>query len=283
MSDADLIVVLINPKGDKLKIDKIINSIRSVLNSRVQKFISFKEKWPAQINIYKEAWLIGGDGTINYFLNFYKEVSIPIAIFKGGTGNDFAWKLYGNISIEKQIDNIFNSTPKLVDAAICNGKIFINGIGLGFDGEVLRSIKTVRMLGGHLGYLWIVIKKIFSFREFIFRIKVDGENINEKLLLVIITNSSRTGGGFMVSPQADIADGKLNMVLCKPLSLFKRLRYLPIIEKGRHLDLDFIIHKEIQEIKIIAEKEIFAQMDGELISSNEFDIAIWPKKYLFKY
>ncbi len=283
MNRDSTIVLLINPNGNKQKIDKIVNEIAVILDSKNQLFVSFKEEWPALINIYKAAWIIGGDGTLNYFLNFYKDISIPISIFKGGTGNDFAWKLYGDISTNEQIDKIFSAESRYVDAAVCNGKIFINGIGIGFDGEVLRSIKTVRKLGGHVGYLWIVIKKIFSFREFAFQIKLAEKSIEGNFLLVMITNSSRTGGGFMVSPQANIADGKLNMVLCKPLSLLKRLRYLPVIEKGKHIDLNFIIHKEIQQIKITAEKEIFAQMDGELIYSNEFDVTILPKKYLFRY
>src|SRR5580765_4485825 len=106
MNDAEVIVVLINPQSAKLKSDKILDIISSVLHSRLIKFICFKEEWPALINIYKEVWLIGGDGTMNYFLNYYKEILIPIAIFKGGTGNDFSWKLYGNISIAEQINKI---------------------------------------------------------------------------------------------------------------------------------------------------------------------------------
>ena len=99
----------------------------------------------------------------------------------------------------------------------------------------------------------------------------------------MITNSTSTGGGFMVSPEAKIDDGKLNMVLCKPLSIFKRLKYLPVIEKGKHLQKDFIIHKEVTDIKIICEKETLAQIDGELISAKTFEIKVLPKQYLFKY
>ena len=277
------VLLLINPLGNKKRIEKIVVQITAVLSQRKIPFESFTATWPAEINIYKEAWIVGGDGTLNYFLNFYKNIEIPIAIFKGGTGNDFATKLYGSISITQQIDAILSAEAKTVDAAECNGRKFINGVGIGFDGEVLRSINAIRLLGGHLGYLWIVVRKIFSFKEKSYQVQYDDHNLSEKFLLVMITNSTTTGGGFMVSPEAKIDDGKLNMVFCKPLPVLKRLKYLPVIEKGKHLSKTFILHKEVSKVKIVCEKETLAQIDGELISAESFDIKVLPDYYLFKY
>ncbi len=283
MQSEPTILLLLNPLGNKNRIEKILSEISSILSGRKISFISFTESWPTEINIYKEVWLIGGDGTVNYFLNFYKNIEIPIVIFKGGTGNDFATRLYGKMSIDEQINIILDAKPRYVDAAECNGRKFINGVGIGFDGEVLQSMKAIRLLGGHLGYLGIVIRKIFSFKEGFYKIQFDGNNLSAKYLLLMITNSTTTGGGFIVSPESKIDDGKLNMILCRPLSILKRLRNLPVIEKGNHLDKDFILHKEVRQIKIICEKLTLAQIDGELINAETFDIKILPKKYLFKY
>jgi YegS/Rv2252/BmrU family lipid kinase len=283
MDDSGTIVLLINPLAKKNKTQQIVAEINKILSKKKIPFASFTEQWPAEINIFKEVWLNGGDGTLNYFLNFYKDISIPIAIFKGGTGNDFGSKLYGPISINTQIKKVLTAEIKNVDAAECNGRKFINGAGIGFDGEVLKSINSIRLLGGHLGYLWIVIRKIFSFKEKLFHIQVDADNLSEKYLLVMITNSTTTGGGFMISPEAKIDDGKLNMVLCKSLPILKRLKYLPVIEKGKHLNKDFIIHKTVSHIIIDCEEETLAQIDGELISAKTFDIKVLPGKYFFKY
>ncbi len=100
----DTIVILVNPNAKKKRVKKIVDEIISILSSKQITYELFKEDWPDEINSCREVWLIGGDGTVNYFLNFYKEISIPIAVFKGGTGNDFAWKLYGNIPVKQQIE-----------------------------------------------------------------------------------------------------------------------------------------------------------------------------------
>ena len=277
----ETIVLLINPLGNKKRIDKVVSQISALIQKT--SFETFTGSWPKEINSYKEIWLVGGDGTLNYLLNHYTNINIPIIIFKGGTGNDFATKLYGKITVAEQIENVLQAEVRKVDAAECNGRKFINGVGIGFDGEVLRSMTSIRRLGGHLGYLWIVIRKIFSFKEQSFQVQYGNESISDKFLLVMITNSTTTGGGFMVSPEAKIDDGKLNMVLCKPLPVLKRLKNLPIIEKGKHLTKEFILHKEVATVKIDCEKETLAQIDGELISAKTFDIKILPEHYLFKY
>jgi YegS/Rv2252/BmrU family lipid kinase len=279
----EMIAVLFNPKAKKRIINWFASQIFFSLNKRGLSFTSFTEEWPKEINCFKEAWIVGGDGSLNYFINFYNSIEIPIVIFKGGTGNDFATKLYGKISTGEQINKVCGAESKFVDAAECNGRKFINGVGIGFDGEVLKSINSIRLLGGHLGYLWIVIRKIFSFKEKSFQIQCDNRTLSDKFLLVMITNSTTTGGGFIVSPEATIDDGKLNLVLCKPLPVFKRLKNLPIIEKGKHLSKDFIVHKELTYIKIECEKETLAQIDGELISARSFDIKVLAGHYLFKY
>ncbi|HUS03050.1 MAG TPA: diacylglycerol kinase family protein [Chitinophagaceae bacterium] len=279
----ETILLLINPLGNKKRIGKILSQISSALSQRKIPFETFTGLWPMEINRYKEVWLVGGDGTMNYFLNFYKTIAIPIVIFKGGTGNDFATNLYGNINVTGQIDKVLNTPVKNVDGAECNGRKFINGVGIGFDGEVLRSMASIRRLGGHMGYLSVVIRKIFSFKEMSFLIQYADTSISDKFLLVMVTNSTTTGGGFIVSPEAGIDDGKLNMVLCKPQTVIKRLQYLPIIENGKHLSRDFILHKEVDNVKIDCEKETHAQIDGELISAKTFEIKILPGHYLFKY
>jgi len=97
----ETIAVLINPKAKKNTINWFASQIFFSLNKRELSFTSFTTEWPKEINSYKEAWIVGGDGTLNYFLNFYNRIDIPIVVFKGGTGNDFATKLYYRTQIRR--------------------------------------------------------------------------------------------------------------------------------------------------------------------------------------
>ena len=277
------IAILVNPLSGKGKAKAIGRELQDKLTARNIPGSLFIEDWPDKFEGFTEIWIIGGDGTMNYFINRYKNINIPLALFKGGTGNDFAWKLYGNISVEEQVELVLNAESKLVDAAICNDKLYINSLGIGFEGEVLDSMSSIRWMGGHLGYLWAVIRKIFSFKESRFSIRADDKLVEGDFLLVNVNNASRTGGGFMITPTASVNDGLIDMLLCKPLSLIKRLRYLPIIEKGKHLQRPFIDHSLCKEVRIDCEKELFAHLDGELIRLGSFHIRILPGLFMFKY
>lgn len=278
-----MIGIFLNPRSGKGASKQIAETIQKRLQASNKAHEVFIDHWPSQLDALEEAWVIGGDGTINYFINQYPSISIPIALFKGGTGNDFAWKLYGNISVDEQINLVLNTPPKPVDAGICNGKLFVNSIGIGFDGEVLKSMGMIRWLGGHLGYIGVVIQQIFKYKEERFTIQANQQTFNNKYLLVNFANAPRTGGGFMISPKAEVNDGQLNMMLCPARSILQRLRYLPVIEKGKHLELPFITHQETTESIIEATTDIHGQMDGELIRGNRFEIRMLKGKLWFKY
>lgn len=275
--------LLVNNKAANGKSLKISTTVCEILNSKAINFQLFENNWPNDLLNFTEVWVIGGDGTLNYFINKFKNCNIPITIIKGGTGNDFAWKLYGNCTVEEQISTILKSDKKAVDVGVCNNNYFLNGVGIGFDGEVLKSMKSIRWIGGHLGYLIVVIKKIFGFKEYKFNLKFDDKIIVGKFLLMSIFNSSRTGGGFYIAPKALINDGLLDVVLCKPLSLFKRLINLPKIEKGNHLELPFIHYYKTKKIIIECDDSVPAQIDGELISSSKFEINIIESQFCFLF
>ena len=253
------------------------------LDDRNIAYTIFSSNWPADLEPFSDIWLIGGDGTVNYFINHYPDCNKPIALFKGGTGNDFAWKLYGDQTLEQHFEQVINATPKRIDAGKFNDTLFINCIGVGFDGEIVRSMKTIRLLGGHFGYLLAVIVKIFSFKEHHFTISAGNQKWEAPFLLVMAVNSSRAGGGFTIAPDAKIDDGKLDLVLCKKLSILKRLKYLPIIKKGQHMHLPFVIHTMGTSFTISAGKQMDIQTDGDLYTAKDLRIEVMSGQFLFRY
>jgi diacylglycerol kinase (ATP) len=277
------IAITVNPKAGKGKSLQLMEQLQQLLQLRNISYQSFTDDWPDDFNAFTDVWIIGGDGTLNYFINHYPNTRLPLAIFKGGTGNDFAWKLYGDANLQQQLEIVLVSTPQPVDAAQCNEHLFVNGVGIGFDGVVLKQMKAIRIIGGHFGYYLVVLKTILSFKESVFEIKSDSYNYKGKLLLAMVNNSSRTGGGFHVSPKASVNDGVIDLITSEPLTVLQRFFYLPKIEKGNHLRLPFIQHHTDETFTISSDKELPAQLDGELIVSKEFYFKILKKQFLFRY
>lgn len=85
---------------------ELTTKIISELSNKQIPYSLFKAIWPPDFNGFTDIWLVGGDGTLNYFVNNYQEIVLPLVIFKGGSGNDFHWMLYGTLN-QKNSWNLF--------------------------------------------------------------------------------------------------------------------------------------------------------------------------------
>ncbi|HWR31904.1 MAG TPA: diacylglycerol kinase family protein [Chitinophagaceae bacterium] len=244
----------------------------------------FNDKWPGDYKEFTDIWIVGGDGTLNYFVNHYPDIKIPLVIFNGGTGNDFHWLLYGSISFEQQVQLALSSAPKIIDLCRCNDKFFINGVGIGFEGEVAKSLTGKNKKAGKASFMTMILKKIFSYRSSSYSIKVDGKSIDiNKYLIIDVSNGCRAGGGFHIAPDAKADDGLLDLVLINAISPIRRLRWLPVIEKGKHLHLPFIKHLQVRKVVVESDSIVQCHLDGEYYEANKLNIEILAGKMLFRY
>jgi diacylglycerol kinase family enzyme len=96
-------------------------------------------------------------------------------------------------------------------------------------------------------------------------------------------NGHRAGGGFHIAPSSAIDDGLLDVIMVEKLHPFQRLRWLPVIEKGKHLELPFIKHFRTRKLIITSEQPMDTHLDGEYYSAKRLEIEVLPAKYLFRY
>jgi YegS/Rv2252/BmrU family lipid kinase len=248
-------------------------------------FDLFETDWPEAFDDRTHILLVGGDGTLNYFINKYPSNTVPLSIIKAGTGNDFAWKLFGNISLEAQVRVAIHGSLRRVDAGICNGRYFLNGVGVGFDGAVVKKMNASRRwFNGYLPYYVNVLKVISSYRSVNVTISTAGNPSlrDQRAFMLTIANGSRYGGNFMVAPGADISDGLLNFVMIKPVPVWLRYFHLPSMKKGKHLRLPFVSQLQLSQVTITSVNDLPARLDGEPMLAKRFDIEVLPGRFLFR-
>ena len=278
------IAIATNTLAGSGKAVKLAATIQAILTEKKIASQIFTEKeWDNRLYQFDQVWITGGDGTVNYFVNQYNDIKIPLCIFNGGTGNDFYALLYGKTTTEAQVNHVLQSTPKPIDAGKCNEKYFLNGVGIGFDGAVAKSLQGVNKFGGKTSFMLSVLKHILFYKEQLYTITSAEKTMEGKFMMISIANGTRYGGGFFVAPLAKADDGLFDTILVKPLSLFKRLRYLPVIEKGKHLGLPFIYHFRAKKISIESEEIIQFHLDGEYYVAKKLAVDILVGKLLFRY
>jgi YegS/Rv2252/BmrU family lipid kinase len=243
----------------------------------------FLHDWPVEFSGFTDLWIVGGDGTLNFFINKYPDIDLPLVIFNGGTGNDFHWLLYGNQTLEEQIETSLYAEPKPIDAGICNERYFINGAVIGFEGEVAKALTGRKKFSGKTSFLFMILKKIFSYRSKYYSVQSAEKKLAGKKLLIDISNGCRAGGGFHIAPVAEANDGLFDVVITNALTPFQRLRYLPAIEKGRHLHYPFIDHFTTTQITIDSDSLVQYHLDGEYFEAFQLQIKMLAGKFLFRY
>ena len=267
-------------------VNKAVLLAEKIRKELIQKQIEHSliiENWPANFDGFTDVWIVGGDGTLNYFINQYPDIKLPLMIFKGGTGNDFHWLLFGDKTFDEQLSIALNGDSKLIDIGKCNDQYFINDVGIGFEGAVAKALTGRKKRLGKTSFLITILKKIFSYRSKEYKIESAEIKFKGRKLLIDINNGCRAGGGFHVAPEAKANDGLFDVVIADALTPFQRLRNLPIIEKGKHLKLSFIKYFQTKQIKISSDNVIQYHLDGEYYEDNKLEIEMLEGKLLFRY
>lgn len=277
------IAIVCNPFAGVGRAIKLSNKIAAELSQREISYTLFIRNWPHNFEGFSDVFLVGGDGTLNYFFNHYPHFKLPVVIFNGGTGNDIHSLLYGDKNFEEQLHTALTADPKPIDAAKCNDKYFINGVGIGFEGAIAKSLTGKNKRPGKASFMGAILRKVFFYNSRKYKISSVEHTEKSENLLISIMNGHRAGGGFHIAPTAEIDDGYLDVVIVKKLHPLLRLRWLPVIEKGEHLHLSFIKHFKTKKVIITGSKPVQAHLDGEYYEARRLEIEILEKKYVFRF
>ncbi|MEP7106369.1 MAG: YegS/Rv2252/BmrU family lipid kinase [Ferruginibacter sp.] len=277
------IAIVCNPLAGAGRAVFLAEKIVGELSKQIISHTLFNESWPNTLENFTDVFIVGGDGTLNYFINQYPGIELPLVIFNGGTGNDFHWLLYGNKTFDEQFQTALNTNTKPIDMGRCNDRNFINGVGIGFEGGVAKALTGKKKRPGKTSFLITILKKIFMYRSNNYCIKSGEGTLTGKKLLIDICNGKRAGGGFYIAPEAKADDGLFDIIIVDALGPLRRLQYLSLIEKGKHLNLPFVHHFHTGKIIIESDKPAQYHLDGEYFEAQKLEIKILPDALNFRF
>ena len=204
----------------------------------------------------------------------------PIPI---GTGNDYV-RYFGKDSHERFLDigMLLNGTREKVDVLMADGKCCLNIASSGFDAMVARRVelfKNIPFISGETAYNLSTAYCFFTSVKNNMGFEIDGKLYqNKDYIFAVIANGMYYGGGFKASPISDIRDGMIDFITVPTVSRFKMLSMMESYRKGEHLDkYDFITHTRCKSVRLIADREIPLNIDGNITMAKNPYIEIVPK------
>ena len=224
----------------------------------------------------------GGDGVISLALQSLAHSSIPLGIIPAGTGNDHA-REYG-IPVgdpAAAVDVIVAGHTETIDLGHINGADgtetwFGTIAATGFDSLVSDRVNRMRWPHGRMRYNLAIVAELSQLHPLPFRLVLDGEReIVTDLTLAAFGNTRSYGGGMLICPGADHADGMLDITMVSSGSRLKLIRLFPTIFKGTHVELDEVTTARARTIRVEC-PGINAYADGEYACALPVEISAVP-------
>jgi YegS/Rv2252/BmrU family lipid kinase len=219
---------------------------------------------------------LGGDGLLGCVAGALREIpGAAMGVLPGGRGNDFARMAGIPLDAAQACDVIANGSPRPIDLGAAGDRTFIGIASLGFDSDANRIANDAKMVRGNVVYLYAALRALLGWKHARFTVTVDGERHEVTGWTVAVANSKAYGGGMYAAPQAELDDGRLDVVTSARTSRrYLLFRTLPRVFKGAHLELPNISTYRGEEITVDSDRPFDIYADGDPIGRTPATIRV---------
>lgn len=202
--------------------------------------------------------LIGGDGTINGFVNRiydYLPLPFPVHLHPGGSGNDFLRTLKKERPVEVPVMKVIYNG---------NTQYFMNGTGMGMDALIGMKVDQSPNKS-QSQYFFATVSTFFTYQPSVLSCELDGEKkIFERAFFITANNGQYFGGGMQIAPKATLTDTSLDVVLAHGTNKLKLFWLFLKIYRGTHIRYTKnVFAQKVKHIKAFFPQGEVNQCDGE--------------------
>jgi len=241
----------------------------------------------------------GGDGTLSQVVTGLLSANLghyaQIGVLPLGTGGDFTRTLGASGDLDAAIAALGTGRTRTIDAGrityrtsqdgTANGadceatSYFANIASFGLSGLVDELVnRSGKVLGGRIAFLLGTLRALAQYRSEQVSIRVDGKLVYQGgLVFAAAANGRFFGGGMQVAPDAELDDGKLDLVVIPDRSKLRLVAQLPSLYRGSHLQDPINVSARGTTIEADAEPgRVRLDIDGEPLGSLPATIEALP-------
>ncbi|HJT67872.1 MAG TPA: diacylglycerol kinase family protein [Pyrinomonadaceae bacterium] len=258
--------------------------------------------------------VVGGDGTLSEaaegFFQFHDDLDVlptpinpsaTLAILPAGTGDDFARGLRRKRApLNEWIDLLLSfahgdATARPIDVLYgrCDDfqKPFIclNASTMGIGGETAGRVAAqgalMRRFSGEFRFVFAAVGALAAWRERRVRVTVDKRVVADgPMNLVGVANGLYAGGGMMLSTEARLDDGKLDVVTASGLTRANVVTELSRIHTGGHLKNPKVTLTQGTQVRIetlLLQDAMPLEADGNVRGVTPVEFRVLPRALRF--
>ena len=218
---------------------------------------------------------VGGDGTLHLALQGAAGTDAVLGLVPAGTGNDYAraFGLFG-LSVEEAAARALGPARPVDVIRTDRGRWVAFSVTGGFSVDVNVRADRMRYPKGPSRYTVATLLTMPVLRHRELTVTVDGQRSELRSALFAVNNTPTFGGGMAICPDADPADGLIDVCAVGPASRTTMLRLLPKVFEGGHVG-----HRHVHMMRgrtVTIEGEMDLVGDGEEFGAAPITLEVVP-------
>jgi diacylglycerol kinase (ATP) len=288
--------VLLNPSANQKRASERLSEVKDALNSSGLDYNleilqrpgqAKKEAISVSSSQYDAVVAAGGDGTVHEIVNGLAVAAgdgptLPLGILPLGTGNDFSDMVGLPRDLKTACQVIATRNTHQIDLGwmsytsdnsnsnslkVWHGCFFDNSCAVAMEPVVTMEVNRIKRLSGNLRYVVALIRSLRKMQAWHMQISWDGGGYEGPTYLLSVANTPRTGGLFMVAPNAEIDDGAFDYVFAPKLPMGQVLKILPGLLNGTHVQHPAVQTGRTSQLHIVSKPGTPIHADGEMVTA----------------
>ena len=215
----------------------------------------------------------GGDGTdfevVNGILPPALESgeTVRLGFLPLGTGNAFV-RTWATDLAEHSIESLIRRRRRPCDVMVlrhaAGEHYLINLFGFGMSVDTSkRAVKHKRW--GALSFVFASLETIVFARFPRLPLRLDGGALQDGPVAMLCVSNSPYAAQMLMAPDADVADGRVDVIRFEPMGRLAMVRAFPKLLKGTHVDHPRISAVQAREVRFELDEEVDVMADGEVL------------------
>ena len=207
---------------------------------------------------------VGGDGTINEIIQELANSDTALGVLPSGTVN--VWARETGIPLDNKVarEILLHGRTRRIDLGQMGDRYFLLMAGIGFDGEVTRTVekKSVKRFGV-LGYFFVGTWFGLSYPSFRVTVQMGERTFRTNAIQMIIGNTQLYAGAIKYTWQAKCDDGLLDVCILRKQNTFGRIAIAIDFILRREQRRNWVQYETCKDIKIRTRRRVAVQIDGD--------------------
>lgn len=232
---------------------------------------------------------VGGDGTVRAVAEGLSGSRVPLAVIPRGTGNLLAKNLLLPLGdLHHAVRIAFDGPSRDIDLGLVDWRrpdgseerhAFVVIAGMGLDAQIMATTDAeLKKRFGVLAYVKAGAVALLKDRRMMLQYRVDDEPPRQaKVHTVLVGNVGMIGGNVTIMPDAQIDDGRLDVVAARPSGPFgwQRVAWRVLVDNAwlRHFkpkawrdrddNASELRYRQCREITVVLREPEEIQLDGD--------------------